>query len=538
MAQNFTKFDFSLEGKLGKVKLGESVAKNDLLEIDSLTGKAIKVKVTNYAAVGNVDHGTAQTNTATGQISAQTLLTGGRGTASSRIAVVANSVGNIFTLSSNSTTSGAVLSRYNADGSLYTSLTLDSSVNASSNYHVLLLSNGNIALLYSISGDLVYGVYTDELVLVKAITTISAINTLFWAATSIAAGGFAVTYQDNTNPLKSKIAVYDNTGTVSLAATDIWTRTGTTGTQYHRIAELSNGNLAIAISSTNTVSSIGLYYGIYTTAGVQVKAFTSALDSVSAAWFPEISTMTGFFAISRSNGTDQKAFVFNNAGTLQGAEFSSATTTGNASNKTKIVSNGTNFWLIWHKSGGAGTISSTKLPTTGTNYVTNSINPDNTTGSIANQVLDAFYENGIISIFITATSNSRNTFWLVDGTLGLMLTGTTTPFGTAAVTTNAGLYLRAIPLGDRSFICAYDYTSAAITALAIGKYAKTAVLGIADSSGVLNESIPVKTLTNFSEINTINGSLSIAFDMQTNSLVGNKGTMLKTGGVVLKGLGA
>jgi len=26
--------------------------------------------------------------------------------------------------------------------------------------------------------------------------------------------------------------------------------------------------------------------------------------------------------------------------------------------------------------------------------------------------------------------------------------------------------------------------------------------------------------------------------MQTNSLVGNKGTMLKTGGVVLKGLGA
>lgn len=537
MAQNFTKFDFSLEGKLGKVKLGESVAKNDLLEIDSLTGKAIKVKVTNYAAVGNVDHGTAQTNTATGQISAQTLLTGGRGSASSRNAVVVNSSGDIFTLSVNTSINGAVLSRFNPDGTLYTSLILNSSGNASSNFHILLLSNGNIAVLYSIVGDLVYGVYTGELVLIKAITIISAINTNFWAATQLIGGGFSVTYQDNTNPLKSKIAVYDNTGTVSLAPTDIWTRTGTTGAQYHRIVQLSNTNLAIAISSINTVSSIGLYYGVYTTAGVQIKAFTSALDSISCGWFPEIAAHSGFFSIAISNGTDQKAWVFNNAGILQGAEFTSATTLGNSSNRTKIVTNGTDFWLIWHKA--AGAISSTKLPSTGTNYVTNDIGPIvSGGGNISNQTLDAFYENGIIAIFAASTGSVRNSFWLIDGSLGLILTNTTTQFGSAASITNSGLYLRAIPGGDRSFICMYDYTSAAITALAIGKYAKTAVLGIADSSGVLDESIPVKTLANFSEINSINGSLSVAFDMNTNSLVGNKGTMLKTGGVVLKGLGA
>jgi len=537
MAINQTKYDFEQEGTLGKIKIGETIAKNDLLQLDEFTGKALKVSNVDTAVIGNVDYGTTQSSAATGQISAQVVANGvsGRATSHSRNAIARNSANGFFySLSSDTGTSGCNISKFNSNGSVIASKDFDTTASASTNHHIFVLPNNNVAVVYSISGNLVYAVFDANLVEVKAITTVAAIGTVFFGATGISAGGFAVVYQDNTNALKSRLAVYDNTGTATLAPTDIWTRTGTSATQYHRMIELSDGKLIIAVSSTNTVSTIGLYYGIFNTSGATTKAFT-LLDAVSAATIPEISSLSGYFAVARNNATDVKAWVLNNAGTIQGAEFSTATSSS-GSNRTKIVNDGSIFWLLWSSSVELDFIS-TKLPLTGTNYSSNNITLISGTSQY-NQVIDAFYENGLIVGISAATSTNRNNLWVIDSNTGLLINPNGTLIGSAAATTNGGLYLRIIPGGDRSYIAMYDYTTTASTLIFMGKYSRTSIIGIANSSGVANDLIPVKTTASFNYINPIvGGSNGSAFDMSTNTLVGNKGSIIKAGGVVLKGLG-
>lgn len=126
-----------------------------------------------------------------------------------------------------------------------------------------------------------------------------------------------------------------------LAPTTIWTRTGTSGTQYHRLAQLSDGNLVVTVGSANPESSIGLFHGIVTTSGVSVRPFAN-LDTTSVTTLHEMSVMDGYYAVCAYCGTQQKAFVFTNSGILQGSPFSA--TGGDHTLRMKLLNDGCIFY--------------------------------------------------------------------------------------------------------------------------------------------------------------------------------------------------
>ena len=467
--------DFNPTQNTSSLVAGESFIPKDLAEIDGYYGKAYKVSVSNFAAIGNMDYGTAETSAATGRIVAQTSVVASQSVAYARQAVTIDSSGNIFTLTDAAASAGLRLSKFSPAGALLGYVDIATS-GQRYNHHILLLSNGNIACV-AYYGGIEYAVYDANLVNVAALATVATSPPAYFAACALSGGGFAVLYQQNTSPLLSCIRTYDNSGVSTLAETTVWTRTGTTGTQYHRMLQLSSGNLAIAVSSNNTVSSIGLYYGVITTAGVSVKSFTSLDATGSMTWYPNIAVMTGYFAVGMANGTNQKAYIFNDAGTQQGSAFSAATTAGNFSNKTKIVSDGTAFWLIWHRDSDSKCCT-TKLPSSGTGYTT-SITTTSTTQY--GFYLDAFYENGLICAISIASTNTAPTFWVISTATGGLIDSAGTTFGVAPGT-NGGSYPRVIAGGDRSFIALYDYATTAGTLLCIGKYAKTAVIGVVQAT--------------------------------------------------------
>lgn len=509
------------------LKAGANISQNDALELGP-DGRAYPVQITDYAAVSNCNYGTAQTNAATGQIVAQTQVVAGQTTAYYRQAVLQGSDGSIFTFTSNAASNqGLLLSKYSSSGGLIAQAAVDGTTSTYFAHQSFFLSNGNICVVAGggpAGGKVWFAIYDAKLVQIKSLTALAEdVPALYFSACALSGGGFAIVYQQNSNPLLSRLATFDNTGTVVLAPTTIWTRTGTSGTQYHRIAQLSNGNLAIAVSSANTVSSIGLYHGIVTTAGVSVLAFTN-LDTTSAAWLPELSVMTGYYSVSCANGTNQLGFVFDNTGTLQGAGFTAATTSGNNGTATKLVNDGTAFYLIWPRSSDSKEVL-TKLPVTGTGYVTTVLN-------VSLSYIDAFYENEYIVLVHQAASSNSPPVMLAISTVSMSLLGSSN-FGTAPGTTN-GQYHRVIPGGDFSFICLYDYSSTASTNLCVGKYANTAVMGVAQAFAAPNALVPCAGIAGGYAANFIKGSPSKAFDNTATNISGNKGTLLNYG-LALKG---
>jgi len=522
--------DFNPTQNTASLKAGENLTAKDLAEVDGHTGKAFRVRVGNFAAVGNVDYGTAQSSAATGRIVTQTSVVASQSAAYAKQAVVMDDYGNIFTLTDAAAGAGWRLSKFAPSGALINYVDISTSTGRA-NHHLILLSNGNLACVVYTVGAITYAVYDSNLGIVSASANVANAANGNFSACALSGGGFAVLYQQNSNPLLSCLKTYDNSGTNTLAETTVWTRTGTTGTQYHRVLQLSSGNLAVAISSNNTVSSIGLYYAVISTAGAIVQAFTSLDTTGSMAWYPNLAVMTGYFAVGMANGTNQKAYIFDNTGAQQGSSFSAATTSGGASNKTKIVSDGTAFWLIWHRSSDSKCCTS-KLPTNGTGYTT-IITTTATTQY--NFFLDAFYDNGLICAISMTSTNTAPTIWVISIATGNLIDSAETTIGVEPGTTG-GSYPRIIAGTDRAFIALYDYATTAGTMLCVGKYAKTAVIGVVQANAVADASVRMYFQAGSYETNAILG-VSSGFDHSANSLAGNKGSIFQYG-ATLRGIGA
>ena len=516
-----------------QISVGNTVSRADLLYLCGLSGKGLPVRVTDYAAVKGLTYGTRQIDAATGRIVAATALNVEATSAGARLAVLQHIDGSILTLSSYiSGSGGARLLQLAADGTVLKTINVDSTATEAGQYKLLKLSNGNIAAIFCMHGSpynikiAIYDTYLNE---IKALTVIASVptNSPFYDAVALSAGGFAVVYQDSGSPLESRLVTYDNTGTAVLAATAVWTRTGTTGPQYHTVVQLSNGNLAFAISSTNTVSSIGLYYSVWTTAGVQVLVATQ-LGSVSLAALPEIIAGQGYFAIGRANGTDQKAWVFDNAGAVQGTGFSIASSAGNASNKIKMLWDGVAFYLIWHRSSDTKCVL-TKLPVTGTGYITTFIT---TTVTQYNFYVDAFLLDGfIVAISMSGVISGGDALamWIIDVASGALVNAAGTPLGSDPTT--SGVHPTIISGGDRALIAMYDYVNVIGTNLFVGKWANTAVLGVSADSATKNVTVAVQTKPGTYKINTIGGARNKAFDMSSGTILGGKGVMVAGGSV-------
>lgn len=515
------------------LKAGANISQNDALELGP-DGKAYPVQVTDYAAVANVNYGTPQTNAATGQIVAQTQVVAAQTTAYYRQAVLNGADGSIYTVTANAPgPAGVLLSKYSAAGALLAQAIAEPTA-AFVAQQAFFLNNGNICVFANspgVGGTPSFWIYDPNLVQIKGMTSLPETSIgPYGQAVALSGGGFAIVYQQNANPLLSRLVAYDNAGNVVLAPVTIWTRTGTTGMQFHRMAQLSNGNLVIAVSSTNTVSSIGLYHGIVTTGGASVLAFTNLdpIGSGSAGLIPEISVTADYYAVSRANGTNQLAWVFDNTGTLRGSGFSAPTTIGTGMNTTKLVTDGTQFWMIWPRSSDSKEVL-TKLPTTGTGYVTTALAG---TG-FYNLAVDAFCENGLIAaVALSSAAANPPLLWVINAMSGQLVSQSVTNIGSTSST--GGQYQRVIPGGDFSFICLYDYASTASTNLCVGKYANTAVMGVAQAFAAPNALVPCAGIAGGYAANYIKGSPSKTFDNSATNIYGNKGALLNYG-VVLKG---
>lgn len=515
------------------LKAGAAILQNDLVQLGP-DGKAFPVKVTDYAAVSNLTYGTQQTSAATGQIVAATQIIAGQTTAYYRQAVLQGTNGSIYTFTANAASNqGLLLNRYSASGGLISQTIVDGTTATYFAQQSFFLSNGNICVVAGggpAGGKIYFAIYDTNLVQIVGLTALTEdVPALYFSAIALSSGGFAIVYQQTTNPLLSRLVTYSNAGAAVLAPTTVWTRTGSSAAQQHKMAQLSNGNLAIAITSANTVSSMGLYHGIVTTGGASVLAFTNIDPSSAASVAPDISVISGYYAISRHNGTAQLAFVFDNSGTLQGAGFSGVNGNGADSNKSRLINDGTAFWLIWPRSSDGKQVI-TKIPTSGVGYSTTII----TTSSNVNYNLtfDAFAENGLI-VGISQISGSQPVMWVVNTITQALVS----PLGTQ-LTSGGGTpdgYIRVIPGGDFSFITLFGYSTTASTQLCVGKYANTAVMGVAQGAAEAGILVPTATPSGGYSCNQLAGSPTKTFDHSTANIYGNKGAML-TYGVTLKGM--
>lgn len=518
-----------------QIGVGENVATNDLLYLCGTSGKGFRAETTDYAAVGAMAYGTAQTNAATGQIVAQTSIIASITTADAGQAVLQNQDKSIFTLTSDNGSNGAKLTKFSAVGVLIGFVDVDTTLTQSRCHKIMELSNGNIAVAFVLAGSpgtLKFAIYNKYLEEIKALTTIASIYTAgthpFFDAVALSGGGLAVVYQDSGTPAENRLVTYDNVGAAVLAATAVWTRTGTAGTQCHAMAQLSNGNLAIAVSSNNSVSSFGLYYLVCTIAGASVLTPTLLDTTTTFQLIPSIvSSGTGYFAIGRANATNQKAWVFNNAGAIQGSGFSAATGVGNINNQTPLLWGGTDFYLIWHRSSDTKCVL-TKLPVTGSGYATNIIT---TITTQYNFYISAFCKDDyIVAMSESGGTNVAPTLWVVDMTAMRLVDFVGTTFG-AVPGSASGDKPKLIAAGDSAFIAMYDYSGTAGTNLCVGKWAATAVLGVSSDNVVKNSVVAVANAKGTYRINKIHGSANKAFDMTSNAMVGGKGAMVAGGAV-------
>lgn len=505
---------------LPTLQAGQAIANKDLVVVGP-GGKGFPAAYTDYAAIANAGAScVVQTSIVPG------YLTYGRN------AIVRDTDGSIFVAATDSVDNGCRIYRYSPTGGAPASLQISSAAEAVSPLLLLRLSNGNFVILYRTSAlGLMFVVFNAALTIVKS-QTVQTIATAgmnpsnAFDAVALSGGGFAITWRSEANQDQQKLAIYDNAGNAVFAPATIYTWAAAPQNSYHAITQLSNGNIAIAVN--NITSSVGTYHAIFTSAGVQVLGMTQLSAVMAGSYVPEITASNGYYAIAVTDGANVKVWVLSNAGALQGAAYSAATTQvwTPGGNKVRLLADGTQFWLLF--SMGNSVIVVIKVPFTGTNYVV-------TQTAIADQRFDAFIDNGLlIHVMMGSGAAVYNAVSVIE--LATMTTlNLAVGFGVLP-TTNAGNFLTAIPVGDLSMAVVYDYSSPKGTYLAVVKYTDTAIIGVATSSAAVGAPVVLAKGAGSFQVNTLKGSPVKVFDHTTGTNIqGNKGTLMLNA-VIAKGI--
>jgi len=357
-------------GNTFNLTAGAVLNQNDLVELGP-DGRGYPATCTDYAAfVGPT------TSPTTGALPITSLI--GYQVAKMRLPKLAINPADasIYALTSNSAgpSVGAAVLRYSCVGILLGKLTVSTVASQMTASRLLQLSNGNFAAVFEFSQQLSYAILDADLKIIQTATAIEAVYSgAAWEAISLSGGGFAISYQQSANAALQRVAIFNNAGGAVLAPTTIQTWTGAAGLVHTSMVELSNGNIAVGCNSFYATTQ-GLYHAILSSVGAPVQAFVNLDPAVSgggAAIIPEMSALAGYYAVTRPTAANQKGWVLNNAGVLQGALFSSATTPYPGTNGTKVVNDGSTFYLIWGQSD--GTTQFTKMPVSGTGYATTNV---------------------------------------------------------------------------------------------------------------------------------------------------------------------
>ena len=442
--------------------------------------------------------------------------------------------------------SGCKIWKYSADGLRVESLKIASTVSQiyfvepCQDKHLTLLSDGNILISFAYNAYFYFTILGPSLNVIKATTTGEQLSGTAWMfdVCSLSGGGFAVTY--NSSPsygVAQRLAVYSNAGVLTTAPTTIYTYTATASTLpvYHRIGQLSNGNIAVVTNSCFPGGSgIGTYVGVYSTTAAIVKAMTRVASTGSdPSNTPDLSTLTGYFAIARGDQTSGfKVLVFDNGGTLQGSAFSPVSALlGYSTFNFRLINDGTQFWAIWYQSIFTG-MQITKIPVTGAGYISTGI----ASSGSGNCPMDAFYERGFIVLaYMEGGTTPKFQVVLISNNVP-SLAHDSTSYSTVSP---AGNYSNAsiFPVGDMSFAGFAIPEGIGACYLAAVKYTNASIIGWAQSGCASGETATIGCGAAAYPINPLKGSIPAkSFDHNASAIPGNKGTILTNGGLVLRGI--
>lgn len=508
-------------------KAGATVSQNDLLLL-GYDGQVSPAKVTDYiASPGSVGSSGTQTGFGTGAYLRHSAAPGDDGS---------------FFVAAVATGNGAVLSlrlyKFTATGTQTIPSALIDATNAEAlNVQTFRLSNGNVAVAYFMPGNgYRFAIYDQNLTPVVTSTLIENSVTPFGQSTSaiaLSGGGFAVCYQQAANTALQRFAIYDNSGTTVLAPTTIQTWSGGSGSTTVTMSQLSDSNVAIACNSTFTTTK-GLFYGIRSATGTQVIALANLDSSTTGTSWLELCAAPGYFAIAQSYAST-KAFIFNNAGALQGGSFVSTAGALTALPALKLVTDGNLFYLLYE--GGGTTKFAAKLPFTGTSYVSF---PTVGSSVSAGTVIDATFVRGLIAVVYSTPGGDTAPLY---ATLQMANFPFVTPggsWGTAPEPGTGSRYVGLLPRSDFSCIGLGDYAGVSgglgTTFFAVIKHTPTLVIGVAQNSGATGETIAIATGPGVFAVNHMSGSSPKQMSVSTTPYPsGGKGT-LYTNAVVLNGL--
>jgi hypothetical protein len=425
-----------------------------------------------------------------------------------------------------STSAIPTIHKFSPAGILLTTINVDSSgASVASAFNLVQLSNGNLLATWGFnSPSQKFAIVDTDLNLVTAATVIPgpASGVQNWIhAIALKDGGFAVVITAATSGAYSVFfGVYSNTGAVVRASSAI---PNTSLLQNGaRCAQLSNGNIAVAINS----SAVALGIAIFNTAGAAVLNYT-AIDNAAGGGQLEISSLanSGFFCVGVETGAGTATFyVLNNAGALQGASLPVAQYANGPSPKFRIKNDGAYFWALYLTNAGVCTVA--RFPTTGASNAVRTDIPVSTYTFISDFILERDM------IVFAQTSKFYVLALRVDGYVSLISQSTS---ATALFPSPDTHTLKAG--GDFTMAVFTPPNGSVAARIRVWRYLDVAMLGVCQTTlaaGNKDALVRVAVGPSVQRINPLPGPAAGAFDSSSSRVVGNKGYLLQNS-VSMKG---
>lgn len=502
-------------GRVG-LKAGATIAQNDvvLLAGDRL---AYPAETADYAAKPTIGDSIAGA-------SLGSSASGGP-TSYDRYSIVRADNGDIY-MGSGATSNpaqGMAVYRYSAGGTLLGYTEVDSFAAQCYEPHMVQLSNGNLAVIYSNGINIKYAVVSPTLAIVKAATTIEGIHSNQKnSLVALPGGGFLTIWQKGGAGAQHRVAVYDNSGTVVTAANTFYTWPSAQDVSAN-LAVLSNGQIAFVAGAVTTT---GIFAGTFMASGAVSVAITSIFAGTNCYDKPNLSVLTGFFALSiRDNTSGQvKAMALTNNCAVQGSVFAS-NCGGDGMRGSTLANDGVDFWMSYVV--GTGSIFPVvKLTTAGVSTTFSVAGYSTGMGGLA---LDSFWEKNRLVVAYNSPTEAPKFF--VFNTVSLLAESISISSGGA---TDIG-DRKIIPGGDFSFLYCNYVTSIGVVFGGV-KYMSTAIIGVATAATVAGSQVALQPSAGAYTCNPLKGGASKAFDHTAATLIGNKGVVYAGGGLILKGV--
>lgn len=483
--------DVLLQAKAGS----DAIAKQDLVVLGGSPPRLYPVKASDYATAATAGSPVVATTT---------VSTIGSAFETRQRAIVDAATGDIFFVDTYILGPvGCKIWKYSLTGGLKRSLALDSSTTGTNNYvQTLFLSNGTILVFWYNVGSpytLFFAIVDKSLNVIVPKTAIASVSANPQSAAhciALSGGGFALAYAHGA--VGSYFTIRDNAGAVIYGPTLIaGAPTNTSGNANgprFKLAQLSSGNIFVGIHDTS--QSDAVRYCIFSTTGGVVKAYTVMTGHGKGSNYPEISVLPGFVCMAIP---DNKAYVFNNAGALQGAPIA-------ITNTARISTDGAYFYVFHDR------------------MVVVRIQ---TTGAAASYILP-----GVSSSIVGDVIYERGKFIVSDGAtylVGIDADGTPDVLASVAID-GAGQMIGG--LGDFCLLVVQ------VGKFQITKYINASIFGIAQTdvaAGSDGTLVTVAAGVGGHISNEIKGSAGKTFDHSAAPIVGQKGAMFLNS-VALKGI--